>query len=227
MKLLKRLGTALFPTRCAFCGRVQPSEKTCCDSCEAALPRILPPVCPSCGMQKKDCRCRGAKHRFTRLTAPFYYEGIVRRGIWLFKFRGRPSAARRFGEEITRAVCREYAGIAFDGVTFVPLSKKGLRERGYDQARLIAEVTARQLHLPLLTGLVKCANIKTQHTLPLQERRGNVVGAYRYEGDSLAGLRLLLIDDISTSGATLNECAKMLRLAGAKEVYAAAIALRR
>ncbi len=227
MKLPERLTAAFFPTRCAFCGRVQPPGKTCCDACEAALPRILPPVCPSCGWQKKDCRCLGAKHPFTRIAAPFYYEGIVRRGIWQFKFRNRPSSARRFGEEIASAVRREYEGVCFDGVLFVPLSKRGLRERGYDQARLVAEEAARQLHLPLLAGLIKCAEIKAQHTLPLRERRGNVIGAYRYEGKPLGGLRLLLIDDISTSGATLGECAKVLRLAGAKEVYAAAIALRR
>ena len=113
-----------------------------------------------------------------------------------------------------------YGNNAFDFIACIPLTKKGKRERGYNQSELIAKEIAKQLCLPFYsTILVKLFDNRPQHKLPAAERTGNVAGVFECTEPELAeGKKILLIDDIKTTGATLNECAKILLLNGAQEV---------
>ena len=119
----------------------------------------------------------------------------------------------------------ELAG-EYDLVTWVPLSRRRLRERGYDQARLLAKATAKELGLPLTPTLHKQRNTQPQSgTGDAAKRRANITGAYRMKrGADVAGKRVLLIDDIVTTGATLSECARVLGKAGAEQVVCATVA---
>lgn len=212
-KLAAWLLDLLFPPKCPFCGKVQ--DKTgICPECDRALPRA----------EGKDREQLLADK--LRCVSPLWYEGIVREGILAFKFRGRSGAAEVLGEELARCAAEEYAG-EFDTVTWVPVSRKRLRKRGYDQARLLAEASCRQWGVPAAELLRKTGDNPPQSGLrDPAARRANVLGMYEPAGDC-TGKRILLIDDIATTGATLSECARVLRQAGAESVVCLTLARRR
>jgi ComF family protein len=113
-------------------------------------------------------------------------------------------------------------------VTWAPLSKKRLRKRGYDQAKLLAEQVSKALQIPLVSTLEKMRDTKAQSTLGAEQRRENVKNVYRLaKGCSVTGKRILLVDDILTTGSTLSACAKVLLEGGAERVDCAALARSR
>ena len=124
---------------------------------------------------------------------------------------------------------REHLAGEYELLSWVPLSKKRLRERGYDQARLLAEATAPLLGLPAVPTLEKRRNTAKQSTIgAAEQRRANIAGAYRVpDPERVRGRRILLLDDIVTTGSTFSECAATLREAGAAQVVCAAVARRR
>jgi len=174
------------------------------------------------------CTCGGASLWYNGLTAPFYYEGPARDAIARFKFRQRPKYAEFFAKAMASAVATRQYLPYIDAIVFVPLSTNALRRRGYNQSALLAERIGSLLRKPVLkTALVKTADNLEQHKLNRTDRANNVLGVYRMGACPVSDARLLLIDDISTTGATLNECAKVLRQAGAQSVIAAVIAITR
>ena len=219
----------LYPPRCVCCDRVVAHNQSLCPACAAALPRIEGKVCPACGREIEFC---GRTHRFEfeRCVAPFYYLDPIRQGIHLFKFRERKNSAAFFAMEMSAVIQARLDVTALDLIVCVPLSKQRERERGYNQAGLLAMELSGMLALPCHTqALRKLFDNRPQHTLTREERMGNVLGAYEADPDVVHHQRILLVDDIQTTGATLNECAKVLKLRGASQVVAAtaAIALKR
>ena len=197
-----------FPPKCAFCGRV--GVHGTCVSCEKTLPRM------------ETAPREGAG--FGRCAAPLRYEGVVREAILRFKFRGARSAAEGFGALLARCVAEELGG-AFDVVTWAPVSDKRRRQRGYDQAYLLARETARAWGVTPTALLRKRRDNPPQSGLGAPERRGNVIGVYEAQNlETLKGARVLLIDDIITTGSTLAVCARVLRGAGAADVVCACLA---
>jgi len=142
-----------------------------------------------------------------------------------YKFGGATGYAKVYGRLVADTVRTELAG-EYDLVTWVPLSRRRLRERGYDQARLLAKATAKALGLPLTPTLHKQRNTQPQSgTGDAAKRRANIAGAYRMKtGADVTGKRILLMDDIVTTGATLSECARVLGKAGAEQVVCATVA---
>ena len=213
------LGSALlellFPAKCAFCGRVtELTENGVCPECMRDLPWAAP----------KD-----RKADFVRsVTAPLYYEGTVREALLRYKFHFTPVRGRVFGKLIGREL-RRREHTDFDVLTWVPLSEKRKRRRGYDQARILAQAAAEELGVTATPLLIKRRNNPPQSGIRTPEaRRANVSGCYAVINPALAeGKRILLIDDIITTGATVSECARMLMLSGAEEVRAASVAVRR
>lgn len=165
------------------------------------------------------CRCHRS-YAFERCVAPFYYEGNARNGLILFKFRGRVSSASIFAEEMAHVVRREYGTAPGDLIAYVPMTKQAVRKRGYNQSRLLAIELSKQLEVPFFDNvLVKCREHNPQHTVGMRERWSNVMGAFSVEQENLVrGKRVLLVDDVMTTGATLDQCARMLKNAGAQSV---------
>lgn len=216
----------LFPHRCLFCGSPVTASERICEMCMEALPIIGAPVCFFCGISKADCACREKRHFYDAIIAPFYYEGAVAKGIRLMKFAGRTENAEYFGEAISVCASHYYSEIAFDCVCFVPESEDVLKERGYNQSRLLAESVSRYLNVPCGELLKKLYTTKPQRTLSAAERQGNVLGVFETNPEEItAGKKILLIDDIKTTGATLDECAKSLLIAGADRVFCAVAAV--
>ncbi len=204
----------LFPPKCALCGCIiREKDKLLCQECRRKLPYAT-----------------GAKllwERDLRLTcsAPFYYEGNLRKAFLRYKFQGKDFYAELFGEFVAEAAGVQLEG-GYDLVTWAPLSKRRLRERGYDQAKLLAEIVADKWHLPLVQTLVKQKNTKPQSGLnDAAARAENARGAYAPACSlNLEGKRVLLVDDILTTGSTMKECARVLLNCGAEVVDCAVLA---
>lgn len=226
-RILKAFIKSFFPQRCAYCGKVISQGKMMCDECKKTLPRINGEVCRKCGVEKKECSCRKAEKYFESIAAPFYFKGKVRNGIHSFKFRNAPDNAEAYGYEMAETIKSRFPEKVFDFITEVPMTKASMTERGYNQCALLANQIGKNLGIEYKKDvLVKLYETEKQHNLKHFLRKGNLTGVFDVSNPMLVENKtILLCDDISTTGETLNECAKMLWLYGAKEVYCVAVAL--
>lgn len=224
----RRLAAIVFPERCACCDEVVSPGEGICRDCRQVVPRVGEPICPYCGMEKEWCRCKKRRRHYKRVVAPFYYDGVAEDGILRMKKTGDTLSAAYFAGEIAEVVRQYYDDVTFDGVVYVPSDAKSQRERGFNPGRLVAAAVAKELALPLWDALVKLFDTPPQKSLPADKRSGNVLGAFDVvEGAEVAGKTFLLVDDILTTGSTADECAKMLKIWEAEDVYAAVAMLSR
>ena len=207
-----RLMRLCYPPHCALCHRLlNEQERGVCRFCRRKY-------ASSCIRRELDC---------VRLcVAPFRYEDEVRDSLLRYKFRGVTAYGAAYAEFLAK--CIDESDISCDIITWVPLSRRRLRSRGYDQARILAEETAKRLGIPCEKLLKKKIDTRPQSGIhDAEARRNNAKGVYVCCAPEKAkGRRVLVIDDIVTTGATLSECASELRKAGCAEVYAAAAASR-
>lgn len=224
MTLPGMLLDALLPPRCTSCGRV---NARWCEACRAAAPQLFPPLCPHCsqpvGVENQVCGvCRAHPPSFRQAVAWRAYGGTMQKAIQGLKFKRDVGLANLLAEGLAGSVLA--MGWAVDVVAPVPLGSARLRQRGYNQAALIARPLAALIgarYLP--NGLARVRETPPQVGLNVKERRVNVEGAF--EGDArVGGLRALVVDDVMTTGATLDAAAAGLARAGAADVVAAAVA---
>ena len=213
MKWLDFLLDLCFPPKCPFCRKLLPSRETLlCDRCQKELPWSPPTIRPV---------------NFTRgCVSPLFYQDNVRESVHRYKFGGTSSYAKVYGLLMAQAVRDNWPDLPFDLVTWVPLSRRRRRRRGYDQAILLAESVSCQLSLPLCPTLEKVRHTPAQsRSADARTRKSTGLDAYQVlPNTDLVGRRILLCDDVVTTGSTLEECARMLRMAGAEEVYAVTLA---
>lgn len=202
----------IFPRKCTFCEKILSKEET--DFCH-------------------DCRNSSDIFKKSKRNIPFvahwtalwYYKDAVRDSIHRYKFGRR----RTYGQVYAQLMAMELYDSAFHDVDFicwVPVFWLRKHKRGYDQSELLARTIGKELSLPVQSALKKIRNNPAQSTIQgVAQRRANVTGVYRVRDKSIvAGKRILLIDDVVTTGATVSECARILLTAGAKEVFLAAVA---
>ena len=215
MRLKDKLLDLLFPPKCPFCGKVTKGH-TVCPVCWKTLPWTE---------GQETVRKLSAE---VVCAAPLWYEDAVREGILRYKFEGGVAAADALGELAARCAAEEFSG-EFDTVTWAPVGPKRLKKRGYDQTRLVAEAACRLWETEAVQLLRKPADNPPQSGLKdAAARRANVLGAYEpYKPMRFAGKRILLIDDVVTTGATLAECTRILRMAGANRVTCATLCRKR
>ena len=216
MKLVDRILDLVFPPKCVFCGAIlDSSEQKLCPDCEKRL-----------SLWRNE-RVRKAEF-LPQIAAALHYEGAVRESIHRYKFAGRSHYAPTYAALTAMAVSEQLTE-NFDTLSYVPLSKKRLRQRGYDQARLLAEELGKHFGMEAETLLVKVRDVPAQSSMKTAaERRANISGCYALAEDAhVAGKRILLVDDVLTTGSTLSEAARILRMHGAAAVYGAVPACAR
>lgn len=218
---------SIFPKHCAYCDALIPGNEFACADCKKNLPRITGEICKRCGRNKSDCTCKGSSNYYKSIAAPFYFEDNVRKGIHKFKFSNLKGNSKAYAYEMSKTVNERFKGVKFDYITEVPMSKKSMNARGYNQSSLlckrISELTDINYEPKILK---KIYETDKQHGLNRILRKGNLTGVYDSDfPEKIEGKTILLCDDISTSGETLNECSKMLWLYGAKEIYCITAAL--
>lgn len=214
MRLLRWLLDLLYPPKCVVCGKLLDEPGPVCRKCLDTLPEY-------------DGAAPGV--RFTSGGAvSFYYAGALRESFLRFKFGGLQHYGAAYAAWMAHTITDKLAG-RYELVTWAPVSRARRRTRGYDQAELLCRAIARQLGCEAVRTLEKWKDPAAQSSMDgAAARRANVSGAYRpYRPEAFAGKRLLLIDDIVTTGATLAECSRVLLTAGAADVCYAALAAPR
>ena len=221
--MLPQLKTALldllFPLQCLECGR---EGSLICSTCSQTLPRMEPPFCHSCGITTNDgilCPvCRRFPLTVDGIRSPFLFEGLVREAIHQLKYKRLKTMAAPLGQLLAEYINTN--SLPADALIPVPLHPKRTRERGYNQALLLAREISKKSHIPIIDDmLIRQKNTASQaRTTSAIERRNNVQDAFAYR-EKLDGRKILLIDDVCTTGATIDACAVVLKEAGADEVW--------
>jgi ComF family protein len=225
----------ILPPLCHVCHDFIPDAGTLhiCPACRGRLPLVSSPLCPICGIPfigtGSDHRCGSClthPPHFDTARSRFLYEGPVRDLIHSFKYNKRV----HLRYPLALLTLQGVSGLLPDHdpqlIVPVPLHRSRLRQRGFNQAVLLGRVLSSRLSLPMLPdALVRTRPTEPQITLSAAERRDNVKGAFTVtRPDRIAGKRILLLDDVMTTGSTMDECAKELKKAGAEAVVAVTIA---
>ncbi len=200
----------LFPPKCILCQRVlRRSERNLCPTCQSSI------------ITRENSKDN------LRFISDWYslwdYQEDVRQSIHRYKFRDRQNYASGYASILATKLAGKWD---VDGIAWVPISKKRRRSRGYDQSQLLAQALSRELSLPVVPALDKVVDNKPQSSIGGEaQRRANVLNAYMPNSpEAIKGKKLLLVDDVLTTGATACECAKVLNLAGVEKVYLATVA---
>jgi len=213
MSIITAFLDLLFPPKCVFCAKIldKPDEGWC-NNCTQSLP-----FTDNYGKQNGDI--------FDFCVSPLYYTGVVRSSVLRYKFKDASHYAGIYAKFLAECI-RECPGLNYDLISWVPLSSKRERKRGYDQAMLLAMATALELDDIAAETLKKPRDVRAQSELgDKAERSANISGAYvAADPEIIAGKQVLLIDDVVTTCSTLDECAGVLLKAGAAGVVCAALA---
>ncbi|MFQ5946192.1 MAG: ComF family protein [Anaerolineae bacterium] len=216
----------VFPPRCASCDRL---GEWLCDPCAAQMRRLPQPICRQCGLPARPplCwRCRGSRSSLDGIRAFGYLEGTLRAAVHGLKYRGRRGSADALAGLLVQVLSRE--PLPHDLIVPVPLHSDRKGERGFNQAELLADALALSTGRPVgREALFRVRDTLPQVRLGIAERRRNVRGAFRASARAVAGRMVLLVDDVATTGATLEACARALRADGAASVWGLVLARER
>ena len=223
----------LFPRFCVACGK---EGDFICNSCQTELARIESPVCQKCGKPLTNHFDSPADNQFfcsscvnwqtdiDGIRSVFRFEGVIRKAVHEFKYRNLRAIAGQLSHLIGDYLTENY--IPFDVIVAVPLHPGRLRERGYNQSLLLVNELSDLTGSPVNESCLvrKVYNVPQAKTHSVEERRQNVIGIFICVNEDLLGKRVLLIDDVTTSGATLNACAAALKTGGALSVWGLTLA---
>ena len=231
---LHAIVSLLYPAVCAGCGEDVDSHEQICVGCDSKLPRIVPPFCAKCsepfpGAIANPFDCANCAHRelhFDAAVSAFRSRGIVRKVILDFKYGHQTHLRHLVASWLFAAMDdQRIRSRQFDLIVPVPLHPTRQRERGFNQAALLAESLSRRMSIQACQILVRVRYTTTQTAFDRSERMENLRGAFRLRKNAnVQQLRVLLIDDVLTTGSTLSECARVLKNAGAVSVHAATAA---
>jgi ComF family protein len=229
--LLARVADLVVPRRCPGCGAI--TEGDFCGACADAIRPVAAPICETCGADlppgatsnRPDCEwCRPKKFRFDAARAAVQHDGPTRRAVIRFKYHRIPSLGGPLAALMTRALDRapelfeDLRGA--DVIVPVPLHWRRLAWRGFNQADQLARPVAAALGIPVAPSLKRIRNNRPQSRLTNKQRVENVKGIFALDPRfPVDGKKVILLDDVMTTGSTVNECARVLKKSGAKKVY--------
>lgn len=222
--LKKNLLDLIFPCFCVGCGK---EGSWLCPNCLEEIIFVVSPTCPQCGRLSENgsycSKCQKNKSLEGIIVSAYYEEGPLKEAIHNFKYNSVKELSPFLANFLIKAL-ETYQIEDIDLITWVPLYHKRQAQRGYNQAEILAREIAQRLDLKTGSLLKKIKKTKIQVKLKGPERRKNLIGAFKVNNISLKSKRIILVDDITTTGTTLNECAKVLKKAGAKEVWGLVLA---
>ncbi len=207
----RKLLSIFFPERCPYCGDVITPCEMYCEECKDKIP---------INTYKK--KISGVYEILS--VAP--YEGIFKKAMLRFKFQKLEQYAYPLARLMAEKIIKEFETLCFDVITYVPLHPDDLEERGFNQCELLAKYLSEAVEIPYENLLKKTRKNKPQHMLVANKRKKNVEGVFKpLDKARIKGKRILIIDDIITTGCTLNECIKVLEKSGALEIYGMTFAI--
>ncbi len=216
----------LYPARCPVCHGLLQGRGRVCPGCRKKLIYIKEPRCKKCGKQLESreqeyCRdCQRYSHAFTQGGAVFAYDDVMSRSLYRFKYHNRREYAGFYAEEMYRVFGRMLNRWNPQVILPVPIHRSKKRRRGYNQAELVAKELGRLTHIPVDTkSLIRIVNTVPQKELSRSDRRKNLKSAFCYNSQGSVYETVLLIDDIYTTGATLDAISEILRQNGVKKIF--------
>ncbi len=223
--ILYKMLLLLYPNRCPVCDRVLP-DALICPQCVRKLKYISQPVCCSCGKPLESAvmeycaDCTKTRHEYRQGRAVFSYQGPVRGILYRYKYSNRRDYTEFLASEAARLYGSWAGGLGISMVIPVPLSAERKRRRGYNQADLFARRFAALCGLPYHPQmLIRTRNTVPQKELSAIERKNNLKNAFKINENVVNLKRILLIDDIYTTGSTIDAAALVLKQSGVKEIY--------
>lgn len=227
MRVERLILDLLFPRRCPLCGKI---SNGICRDCARRLPYVRQPSCFCCGRQlqsgdREFCAvCSAHPAVFTQGRALYSYSGQVRHALHAVKYQNKREYLEYFSADMAERLGGWIRTRDPQVLIPIPMQRREKRKRGFNQAELLAKQLGRSLELPVCPALVKVRKTAEQKTLDYRGRRQNLKGAFAVDpkiraGGALPWKRVMLVDDVCTTGSTLNEAARVLRGAGAEEVY--------
>ena len=216
-----------YPRRCPVCQvALEDRGERVCLICRTRLPYTGAHFCHKCGKplvleEEEYCRdCLGRKHRFERGRAPFVYDSVMQRSIAAYKYGGRREYAAFYAEEILNRCAKDMAGWRAQAFVPIPLHPSRRRKRGFNQAELLAKELSGRSGIPADAGLLmRVKKTRAQKELNDQERLTNLKDAFSVRKRKVPYQNIILVDDIYTTGSTMDAAAKVLKENGAKNIY--------
>ena len=226
----------IYPSKCVFCGRIlKNGEAGACEHCAKRLPYVTEPVCEHCGKplsSSRSARCldcsRRSRPMLTSGAALWVYREDTKKAIAGFKYGGYRRDAGYFADELARRCHENIFQWKPDVLAPIPIHRKRARYRGYNQAELLADELGRRVQIPVEMLLVRSRFTEALKTMDPSERRRNLRQAFAVDTDvydPVRHRRVALVDDIYTTGATMEACAELLKEAGAEAVYSVCLCI--
>lgn len=231
---LENASDTIYPPRCPICEQLVEPGGMACDDCLSRLKYIVSPFCMVCGKQLDDelrevCEdCAQKRHYFIRGVAAFSYTREIKQSMYRFKYDGQREYARFYAELLYKLKGHIIASWKPQVIIPVPLHAGRYRKRGYNQAALVAHRLGRLMNIPVdETLLVRTKNTLPQKALNDRERSKNIKNAFHTAPDIVKYKKILLVDDIYTTGATLDECSQAIKAVHSADIYFAAVCVGR
>ncbi len=227
----------LFPPRCPFCDGVLFSSvflppQLICGGCRRKVEYVKEPVCKKCGKPLEDERveycydCARHVRAFTQGKALWVYQGAVKESIYRFKYHGKQEYAQYYGKELVRVYGEWIKRRKVEAIVPIPLSRRRLSQRGFNQAERIASEVGRRTGIPVYRHLlVRVRDTRAQKELNHEERKNNLKKAFKTTENKVQLKHILLIDDIYTTGSTMDEAAIELKQSGAENIYCLSVSI--
>jgi ComF family protein len=238
MSLFSELINIIYPPKCSICLNFLDDGETkirgICDECYSSFPALTHPFCSVCGVpfgskveEDHQCeKCIRQRPLYDELRAPYLYEESIMEAIHLIKYSGKSYLVKSIGP-LLASFAKDWVTVTKDMLMIpVPLHKKRLKQRGFNQSALLVKSVSRILDIEAdYFTLIRIKHTETQTGLNLEERRRNVKGAFEVSGNkNLTGKTVILVDDVATTGNTINECARILKKAGCEKVFGLVLA---
>ncbi len=223
----------VFPARCPVCDRAVAPGELICPGCKGEFEVVKEPRCLKCGKHIGDEReeyckgCRMTVHKFEKGRGVFAYQSVAG-SMYRFKYAGRREYARYYGEQIVKKLGTAIERWKPDALVPVPVHAARRRERGYNQAEALAREVGKRMGIPVESRLIK----RVKKTLPQKllddrERQNNLKKAFKIDRNDVKLKTVIIIDDIYTTGSTIDACAAILKRAGVEKVYFVTVAVGR